>query len=137
MFTMKARTTAALLATAAALVPLGSIGATGAAAAAPAKTKLSIHTQNGDFSGAVKSKKRKCMNNREVHVFRQLGSQRHPSTDEEVASDTSSIQNGVGRWETGNTGLRDGKRYYAFTPAIGGCKAGISGTVTTVLDPEF
>jgi hypothetical protein len=137
MFTMKARTTAALLATTAALVPIASIGATGAVASAPAKTKLSIHTQNGDFSGAVKSKKRKCMNNREVHVFRQLGAQRHPSTDEEVASDTSSIQNGVGHWETGNTGLRDGKRYYAFTPASGGCKAGISGTVTTVLDPEF
>lgn len=137
MFTMKARTTAALLATAAALVPLASLGATGAAAAAPAKTKLSIHTQNGDFSGTVKSSKRKCMKNREVHVFRQLGSQRHPSTDQEVASDTSAIYNGVGRWETGNTGLRDGKRYYAYTPAIGGCKAGMSGTVTTVLDPEF
>jgi hypothetical protein len=137
MFTIKARTTAALLATAAAIVPLASVGATSAGAAAPAKTKLSIHTQNGDFSGTIKSKKRKCMNNREVHVFRQLGSQRHPSTDEEVASDTSSIQNGVGRWQTGNTGLRDGKRYYAYTPSIGGCKAGISGTVTTVLDPEF
>jgi hypothetical protein len=137
MFTMKSRATAAVLAAAAALVPLGSIGVAGAQASAPAKTKLSIHTQNGDFSGAVKSKKRKCMNNREVHVFRQAGAHRNPSVDEEVASDTSSIQNGVGHWETGNTGLRDGKRYYAYTAAKPGCKAALSGTVTTVLDPEF
>src|SRR6059058_5034451 len=134
MFSMKTRTSAGLLAAAAALSSIGSIGVAGAQASAPAKTKLSIHTQNGDFQGAVKSSKRKCMNNREVHVFRQLGSQRHPSTDEEVASDTSSIQNGVGHWETGNTGLRDGKRYYAYTPSSSGCKSAMSGTVTTVLD---
>ena len=137
MFSMKTRTTAGLLAAAAALSSIGSIGAAGASAAAPAKTKLSIHTQNGDFSGAVNSKKRKCMNNREVIVFRQLGAHRNPSVDQEVASDTSSLQNGVGHWETGNTGLRDGKRYYAHTSASPGCKAATSGTVTTVLDPEF
>jgi len=136
MFTMKARGTAALLATAAALVPLGSLGATGAAAAAPAKTKLTIQTQNGDFSGTVKSKKRKCMKDREVTVYRQVGSQKNPSADEEVASDTSSLQNGKGRWETGNTGLRDGKRYYAHTPKKKGCKAAISKSVRTVLDAE-
>lgn len=134
MFTMKARSTAALLATAAALVPIGSMGATSADAAAPAKTKLTIQTQNGDFSGTLKSKKRKCMKDREVTVYRQVGSQKNPSVDEEVASDTSSLQNGKGRWETGNTGLRDGQRYYAYTPKKKGCKAAISKSVRTVLD---
>jgi len=136
MFTMKARGTAALLATAAALVPLGSMGITGAQAAAPAKTKVSIQTQNGDFQGTIKSKKRKCMKDREVTVYRQAGSKPKPSTDQRVASDTSSLQNGKGVWETGNTGLRDGQRYYAHTPKKAGCKAGISKSVRTVLDAE-
>ena len=136
MFSMKARGTAALLATAAALVPLGSMGATGATAAAPAKTKVTIKTQNGDFSGTVISKKRKCMKDREVTVYRQLGNQKKLSVDEEVASDTSSLQNGKGRWETGNTGLRDGMRYYAHTPKKKGCKAATSKSVRTVLDQE-
>ena len=136
MFTMKARATAALLATSFALVPLASMGATGAVAAAPAKTKLTIQTQNGDFSGAIKSKKRKCMKDREVTVYRQLGDRRNPSVDEDVASDTSSLQGKKGRWETGNTGLRDGQRYYAHTPKKKGCKAGISKSVRTVLDAE-
>jgi hypothetical protein len=136
MFSMKARGTAALLATAAALVPLGSMGATGATAAAPAKSKLTIQTQNGDFSGTIKSKKRKCMNDREVKVFRMVTNKKKPSIDEEVASDTASLQNGKGRWETGNTGLRDGKRYYAYTAKKPGCKAATSKAVRTVLDPE-
>jgi hypothetical protein len=136
MFSMKVRSTAAFLATAAALVPLGSMGAGVAGAAVPAKTKLTIQTQNGDFSGTIKSKKRKCMKDREVTVYRQLGNQRNPAVDEDVASDTSSIQNGKGRWETGNTGLRDGQRYYAHTPRSKGCKAAVSKTVRTVLDAE-
>jgi len=76
------------------------------------------------------------MNNREVKVFRQLGQHRNPSADQEVASDTSSLRNGKGIWETGNTGLRDGQRYYAHTPKKKGCKAGISKSVRTVLDAE-
>ena len=136
MFTMKARATAAMLATAAALVPLGSMGATGATAAPAAKTQLTIKTQNGDFSGTLKSKKKKCMKDREVTVYRMVGSKKKPSVDEAVASDTSSLQNGKGRWETGNTGLRDGKRYYAYTPKKSGCKAATSKAVRTVLDEE-
>ena len=136
MRNIKTRTIA--LAVAAALAPGSALAVTGAAdAAAPAKTKLTIQTQNGDFAGSVKSKKlRRCADGREIFVYRQSGASKNPSVDEEVASDTSSLQGRKGRWETGNTGLRDGKRYYAYAPRIAGCKAAFSQTVRTVLDPD-
>ncbi len=118
------------------LAVCGAIAMTGAAEAA-AKPKLTIKGPNGDFQGTIKSKKRKCMKDREVTVYRQLGNTKSPSTDDAVASDTSSLQGRKGRWETGNTGLRDGKRYYAHTPRIKGCKAAISKSVRTVLDVEL
>jgi hypothetical protein len=135
MSNLKTRTTA-LVAALAALAPLGSAATGIAHASGSAKPKLTIKTQNGDFSGTIKARSRHCMNNRQVIVFRQLGSHHNLSVDEEVASDTSSLQNGRGRWDTGNTGLRDGKRYYAYAPAKGGCKRLFSRTVRTVLDNE-
>ncbi len=137
MSNIKTRTTA-LLAAAAALASFGTLSATEMAdAAGPAKTKVTIKTQNGDFSGTVKSRKlRRCADQREITVYRQLGNQRNPALDEEVATDTSDLDGRRGEWETGNTGLRDGNRYYAYTPRIRGCKAGISRTVRTVLDLE-
>src|SRR3954447_19844096 len=46
----------------------GAIAMTGVAEAKPTP-KLTIKGPNGDFQGTIKAKKRKCMNNRAVHVF--------------------------------------------------------------------
>jgi hypothetical protein len=132
MFNRTTRTTALV---ASGLAMLATTGV--AEAKAPAKTKLTIQTQNGDFAGTVKSRKlHRCADQREITVYRQLGAQKNPATDEEVASDTAELHGRRADWETGNTGLRDGKRYYAYAAHIPGCRAAFSRTVTTVQDAE-
>lgn len=138
MFNLKSRTATLAVTAAAMIAPIGTLAATGVAeASAPAKTVVTIQTQNGDFKGTVKSPKlRRCADNREITVFRQLGAHKNPQVDEEVATDTAELGGSKATWETGNTGLRDGKRYYAYAARTPGCKAGFSATVRTVLDPE-
>lgn len=112
--------TIAMLTCAALLVP-------GVADAAGRKRRaaVTIVVNGGDFSGQVKHRKPLCRAEREVIVFLQAGDQPDPTTDTDIASDTSDED---GKWNTGNTGANDG-RYYAHAPATVDCKALTSRTV--------
>lgn len=105
----------------------GAIAMTGVAEAG-SKDKLTIKGPNGDFQGTIKAKKKKCMKNREVHVFM--------LTDEgpqEIGSDTSELnsQKTRGLWSIGNSGYKNGK-FYATADAKGSCTALKSKTITVV-----
>lgn len=99
------------------------------------RAAVTIVVNGGDFSGQVKHRKPLCRAEREVTVFLQAGDQPDPTTDTEIASDTSDED---GKWNTGNTGANDG-RYYAHVPATTDCKALTSRTVRVTgrpADPE-
>jgi len=93
------------------------------------ETNVTIKTQNGDFWGRVVSSRPKlCAKDRKVVVFKQLGAEQHPATDQKIASDTASLSGGVYKWNTGNTGAMNGK-YYARVGRTTSCKADTSDTV--------
>jgi hypothetical protein len=96
------------------------------------RSKLTIVVEGGDFSGRVVSRKAVCVSEREVIVFERLGTEPDPTTDTEIASDTSDED---GEWNTGNTGANNG-RYYAFAPAALECKALTSKTVEVTGRPD-
>jgi hypothetical protein len=105
----------------------GAIAMTGAAEAA-STPKLTIKGPNGDFQGKIKAKKRKCMNNRQVHVFM--------VTDEgpqEIGSDTSELntEKTRGLWSIGNSGYKSGK-FFAKAEPKGSCESLKSKTITVV-----
>ena len=127
--------TSKLRATAVALIALLACGAVLTPGAADARTrkraKVTIVVNGGDFSGRVVHKKEICRAEREVIVFQQAGDTPDPTTDSDVASDTTDAE---GDWNTGNTGANDG-RYYAHAPATTDCKALTSKTVTVTGRP--
>ena len=93
-------------------------------------TTVTIKVQGRDFYGFVKSTHPvKCANNRKVILFKQLGATQDPTTDDKVASDTTSLSNGHYRWETGNTGIRG--KFYARAPATKDCVADSSPSIHT------
>jgi hypothetical protein len=101
-----------------------------AEASAKAKTKVTIRAENTDLSGTVKSRKPlKCAANRTVLLVQQIG-KRGGGNDKVIAYDTASLEGGVYRWSTGNTGI-EGK-FYAKVKATNKCKAGKSKTVRAV-----
>jgi hypothetical protein len=112
------------------VVLCGATALTGIAVARhKAETKVTIQTENGDFSGKVKSPRlHRCADNRNVKVFKQTGRHKHPRTDEKIASDTSELNGDYGEWSTGNTGASNGK-YYARAGKTSRCKADNSKTV--------
>ena len=94
-----------------------------------AKTKVTIHEENGDFSGKVKSKRlHKCAENRKVKVFKQSGQHQNPRNDTKIASDVSELDGDHGVWSTGNTAAPPGK-YYARARKTSKCKGDSSRTV--------
>jgi hypothetical protein len=95
------------------------------------RSKVTIVVNGGDFSGRVVSRKAICVAEREVIVFQQQGAEPDPTTDTDIASDTSDDD---GDWNTGNTGANDG-RYYAHAPATPECKALTSKTVVVTGRP--
>lgn len=95
------------------------------------RNKVTIVVNGGDFSGRVKHKKESCEVEREVFVFRQLGNTPDPTTDDEIASDTTDAD---GEWNTGNTGANNGQ-YYAHAPETAECKALTSKTATVTGRP--
>jgi hypothetical protein len=107
-----------------ALVVTGIAGAGGRA-----ETKVTIKVEGRDFSGKVKSPRRKCMRDRKVNLYKQRGAEQRPSTDNKVASDTADLQNDFAVWNTGNTG-QSGK-FYARAPKTPDCKADNSRTLHT------
>lgn len=115
----------AIAVAASSLLALVAVLAPGVVDARKKRSTVTIVVNGGDFSGKVKTKKAACVAEREVIVFQQNGASPNPTTDTEVATDTSDDN---GRWNTGNTGANDG-RYYAHAPATATCKALTSRTV--------
>jgi hypothetical protein len=102
----------------------------GAEAAGKAKTTVTIKAENTDLSGTISSPKpNKCAANRTVILMKQKG-KRGGGDDKRIGSDTASLQGGVYRWSTGNTGI-EGK-FYAKVKATGKCKGDTSKTVRAV-----
>jgi len=112
------------------VVVVGLVSVAGIANAGTAiETRVTIKTQNGDFWGKVSSPRPKlCAKDRKVVVFKQLGAEQHPATDDKIASDTASLNGDVYEWNTGNTGAMNG-RYYARVGRTVNCKADMSETV--------
>ena len=76
----------------------------------------------------MKSDKEKCANGREVILFKQKHDSPDPSKDKEIGSDTAQANGTKFMWSTGNTGSTKGT-FYAYAPAIKGCKAGLSKSI--------
>ncbi len=93
-----------------------------------ADTRVTIHTQNGDFWGAVfSSRPLRCARDRKIVLFKQLGAEQSPSTDDRVASDLASLNGDRYEWNTGNTGMFG--RFYARAGKTPDCRADSSETV--------
>jgi hypothetical protein len=106
-----------------ALALCGVVALTGMAfAATPTKVTI-IGEGNGEYHGKVKSTKRKCKANRTVKLYKQ-----RPGTDNLIGSDTTSHTSDGWEWNTGNTGVRNGK-VYARVGRISGCQADTSRTI--------
>jgi hypothetical protein len=99
-----------------------------ATAGGPAETRVTIQGGGGEYFGYVKSAKQKCKNGRKVKLFKQLGNRQHPGTDRFINSDFAQANNDGYQWNTGSTGVHNGK-VYARTPRIDGCKADNSRTI--------
>ncbi len=93
-----------------------------------AETTVKIKEQSDGFYGYVKSDKEKCANGREVILFKQKHDSPDPSKDKEIGSDTAQANGTKFMWSTGNTGSTKGT-FYAYAPAIKGCKAGLSKSI--------
>jgi hypothetical protein len=99
-----------------------------AVARGPAKTRVTIQGGGGEYFGYVKSGKQKCKNGRTVKLFKQRGDKPHPRTDTFINSDIAQANNDGYQWNTGSTGVHNGK-VYARTPRIDGCKPDNSRTI--------
>ncbi len=112
------------------LMVVGLVSVSGIANAGTAiETTVTIKTQNGDFWGKVISPRPKlCARERKVVVFKQLGAEQNPATDDKIANDMASLNGDVYEWNTGNTGAMNG-RYYARVGRTTDCRADTSETV--------
>jgi hypothetical protein len=113
------------LATAAAVL----VSAPSSQGMARADNKVTIQAENTDLSGTVLSKRRACKDERKVILVKQKGA-KGGDDDQVISSDTSELENGVGVWSTGNTGLEG--RFYAKVKKTALCKAAVSDTVRAV-----
>ncbi|WP_146207397.1 hypothetical protein [Nocardioides silvaticus] len=95
----------------------------GAEAAAPAASTVTIEADGTDLFGEVDSPRDRCEKNREVVVYKQIGS-RGGGNDRRFASDTTDDD---GDWNTGNTGTEG--RFYAKVKKTDRCKADVSPTI--------
>jgi hypothetical protein len=86
----------------------GAIAMTGVAEAAP-KSRLTLKGPTGDFHGTIKAKKRRCVNDRAVHLYMLTD-----AGPQEIGSDTSELNSAKtrGLWSTGGSGHKDG-RFFA------------------------
>jgi hypothetical protein len=113
------------LATSAALL----VGVTSTEAATRANTTVTIQAEGTDLSGTVKSKRKACKDGRKVLVVKQKGA-KGGDDDKVMFDDTSELQDGVGVWSTGNTGIEG--RFYAKVKRTPLCKGAVSDTVRAV-----
>ena len=98
-----------------------------------AVTTVTIKAEGTDLSGVVKSPRpKRCAADRLVVVVRQKGA-RGGGDDVRFATDTASLEGGVYRWSTGNTGTES--RFYAKVRHIDGCRGDTSPTIRAVRNP--
>ncbi len=110
-----------------ALAICGVLALTGIALGAT-ETKVTITGGGGEYFGKVKSTKLKCKNGRKVKLYKQLGSEPHPSSDKFINSDIAQANGPDYTWNTGSTGVHHGK-VYAHVGRITGCKPDNSRTI--------
>lgn len=103
-----------------------------AQARALAPVTVTIKAAGVDLYGTVKSPQHVCMAHRTVVVYKQIGT-RGGGDDRRIASDTTSIEHGVGVWDTGNTGIAG--RFYAKVKASADCRGATSPTIRAVRNP--
>lgn len=94
-----------------------------------ATTTVTIQAENTDLSGTVLSKRRACKDGRKVLLVKQKGA-KGGDDDKVISSDTTELQDGVGVWSTGNTGIEG--RFYAKVKRTALCKGATSPTVRAV-----
>jgi hypothetical protein len=125
---MSARTTTRTLAAAVGLATAAAVlvSAPSSQAAPRANNVVTIKAEGTDLSGTVKSKRRACKNERKVFLVKQKGA-KGGSNDKVIATDITELDNGVGEWSTGNTGIEG--RFYARIKRTPLCKAAVSPTV--------
>jgi len=123
---LTARTLRIAVAIAATFLIAGAVSVAGARDAA--QTKVTIQGGAGEYFGYVKSDKLKCKNGRKVKLYKQLGSDPHPSSDKFINSDIAQANNNGYQWNTGSTGVHHGK-VYAHVGRIDGCKPDNSKTI--------
>jgi len=121
------RLLAATLGTATAAAVL--VGVPASDAAGRANNVVTIKAENTDLSGTVKSTRKACKDERKVLLVKQKGS-KGGDDDKVIASDTTELEGGVGKWSTGNTGI-EGK-FYAKVKRTPQCKGATSPTVRAV-----
>ena len=125
---MSARTTTRTLAAAVGLATAAAVlvSAPSSQAAPRANNVVTIKAEGTDLSGTVKSKRRACKNERKVFLVKQKGA-KGGSNDKVIATDITELDDGVGEWSTGNTGIEG--RFYAKIKRTPLCKAAVSPTV--------
>lgn len=132
---MSARTTRRTLAAASGLAVTAAVlvAAPPSQALDRANNTVTIKAEQTDLSGTIKSKRKACKDGRKVFLVKQKG-QKGGDDDKVIASDTSELQNGVGEWSTGNTGIEG--RFYAKVKPTSMCKGAVSATVNAVRNDE-
>jgi hypothetical protein len=125
---MSSRTTTRTLAAAIGLATAAAVlvSAPSSQAAPRANNVVTIKAEGTDLSGTVKSKRRACKNERKVFLVKQKGA-KGGSNDKVIATDITELDDGVGEWSTGNTGIEG--RFYAKIKRTPLCKAAVSPTV--------
>jgi len=125
---MSSRTTTRTLAAAIGLATAAAVlvSAPSSQAAPRANNVVTIKAEGTDLSGTVKSKRRACKNERKVFLVKQKGA-KGGSNDKVIATDITELDDGVGEWSTGNTGIEG--RFYAKVKRTALCKAAVSKTV--------
>jgi hypothetical protein len=110
-----------------------SAGGTAVGAPGDASTTVTIKAEGTDRSGVVTSPRpKRCAADRVVVVVRQKGA-RGGGDDVRFATDTASLEGGVYRWSTGNTGTEG--RFYARVRHVPGCRADTSLTIRATRTP--
>ena len=105
-------------------------GVASAQAGGKADTKVTIKGDNGDYYGYVKtSDEDNCANDRNVKVFKQLGSVQDPKSDMKIGTDTAQANGDKYMWAIGNSGYKHGE-FYAKVGKTDLCKGATSKTIS-------
>ncbi len=132
---MSTRTSTRTLAAALGLATTAAVlvGAPATEAATRANTVVTIEAEQTDLSGEVRSKRKVCKDGRKVLLIKQKGA-KGGADDKVIASDTTELDDGVGEWSTGNTGIEG--RFYAKVKRTPQCKGAVSPTVRAVRNED-